>query len=190
MVELRVQINEAIDAFASYTDEKEDYKSMLFKSKVTETQHKLSESNIYSRLKGWEGHSKGIQKFLTNYLNQVQVLLMFTAATRTCNWKLHLAKMEELLPYFHAHDQYNYGRWGPLYVADMLELQSRYPKTWKFLDDGNCAITKHSIPFTAIDPDHGIEQEHKKMKMKAGFIGITGNEHALEKYFIISPNTF
>ena len=40
---------------------------------------------------------------------------------------------------------------------------------------------------TAIDPDHAIEQEHKKMKVKGGFIGITGNEYALEKYFIIAP---
>ena len=25
------------------------------------------------------------------------------------------------------------------------------------------------------------------MKIKGGFIGITGNEHALEQYFIIAP---
>lgn len=92
--------------------------------------------------------------------------------------------MEKLLPYFHAHDQYNYGRWGPLYVADMLGLQS---ETWKFLNDGNLVITEHNIPFTAIDPDHATEQEYKRMKIKAGFISITGNEHALDKYFIIAP---
>ncbi|MPC92462.1 hypothetical protein E2C01_087553 [Portunus trituberculatus] len=120
-------------------------------------------------------------------MNQVEVLLMFTAATRMCNWRLHFAKMEELLPYFHAHDQYNYGRWGPLYVADMLELQSIDPETWHFLDEGNFSITKHSVPFTAIDPDHAIEQEHKNMKVKGGFIGITGKEQALDKYFIIAP---
>ena len=78
-----------------------------------------------------------------------------------------------MLPYFHAHDWYNYGCWGPLYVADMLELQSEDPESWNFLNEGNFAITKHKVPFTTIDPDHAIEQEHKKMKMKAGF---TGNE--------------
>ena len=51
------------------------------------------------------------------------------------------------LPYFHAHDQYNYGWWRPLYVADMLELQSRNPVTWKFLNDGNFAITIHDIEY-------------------------------------------
>lgn len=95
--------------------------------------------------------------------------------------------MEEPLPYFQSHDQYNYGRGGPLYVADMLELQSIDQKTRKFLDDGNFAITEHSFPFTAFDPDYCIEQEHKKMTMTAGFNGITGTEHALEKYFIVAP---
>ena len=130
---------------------------------------------------------KGIPKFMTNYMNQVMVLLMFIGATRKADWKLHLAKMEELLPYFHAHDQLNYGRWGPLYVADMLEMQTTDPDLWNFLNEGNFSIAKSSVSFTAIDPDHAIEQEHKKMKSKGGFIGITGNELALEKYFITAP---
>ena len=130
---------------------------------------------------------KGIPKFMTNYMNQVMVFLMFVGATRKADWKLHLAKMEELLPYFHAHDQLNYGRWGPLYVADMLEMQTTDPDLWNFLNEGNFSIAKSSVSFTAIDPDHAIEQEHKKMKSKGGFIGITGNELALEKYFITAP---
>ena len=104
---------------------------------------RLSSCNWFERLNEWKEHAKGIFKFLTNYMDQVEVLLSFTAATRTCNWKLHFAKMEELLPYFHAHDQYNYGRWGPLYVADMLELQSTDPETWNFLNEGNFSIAKH-----------------------------------------------
>ena len=78
-----------------------------------------------------------------------------------------------MLPYCHAHDQYNYGRWGPLYVADMLELQETDKEMWKYFDEGNVVISKHSTPFTAIDPDHAIEQEHKKIKAKGGSIGIT-----------------
>ena len=120
-------------------------------------------------------------------MDQVETLLMFTAATRKADWKLHLAKVEEMLPYFHAHDQYNYGRWGPLYVADMLELRETDKEMWKYFDEGNFVINKHSTPFTAIDPDHAIEQEHKKMKTKGGFIGITDNEEAMDKHFIIAP---
>ena len=79
---------------------------------MNEVQQALSASNLFTQLSEWKENCDGIQKFLTNYLHQVEVLLMFIAGTRACNWQLHLAKIEELLPYFHAHDQYNYGRWG------------------------------------------------------------------------------
>jgi hypothetical protein len=38
-----------------------------------------------------------------------------------------------------------------------------------------------------LDPDHVIEQEHKKMKMTGGFVGIMGNEQAMEKHFSVAP---
>ena len=37
------------------------------------------------------------------------------------------------------------------------------------------AIAKHSIHFTAIDSVPGIEEEYRKMKIKGGFISITGD---------------
>ena len=75
-----------------------------------------------------------------------------------------------------------------LYVADMLEMQTADPDMWTFLDEGNFVISKHDVPFTGIDPDHAIEQEHRNMKVKGGFVGITGNEQAMEKYFLIAPS--
>ena len=167
-----------------------DKKVMNISEEVIRQLHmKLSSNNFFSCIAEWKGDAKGVQEFLLNYMNQVEVLLMFIVGTQGAGWKLHLAKMEELLPYFHAHDLYNYGRWGPLYVADMIEMQQTDRETWRFLNEGNFVITKHPIPFTGIDPDHAIEQEHKKkMKGKFGFVGITGNEHALEKFFIIAPS--
>jgi hypothetical protein len=44
----------------------------------------------------------------------------------------------------------------------MRELQTADPDSWKFIKDGNFVITKRTIPFTSLDPDHAIEQEHKK----------------------------
>ncbi|KAG1655742.1 hypothetical protein GQR58_024329 [Nymphon striatum] len=163
--EMETRIKQALDTFKGYTDGGTDRK--IYRPKFLNLPDKL-------------------QKAVT--CMQVKVLLIVTAATRSADWKLHLSTTEELLHYFHAHDQYNYGRWGPLYVADMLELQLTDSDTWSFLDKGNFVISKHSVPFTAIDPDHAIEQEHEKMKMKEGFIGITGNEQAMEKHFVIAPN--
>ena len=70
----------------------------------------------------------------------------------------------------------------------MMKMQTTDPDTWTFLDEDNFVINKHGVPFTAIDPDHAIEQEHRKMKVKDELVGITRNEQAMEKYFIIAPS--
>ena len=184
--EITPGIKKIAQSFKSYINEPSK-DTEEFQKQINLMHHQLMTNDTFKRMEEWQENGKGIQKFLTNYMNQVMVLLMFIAATRKGDWKLHLAKMEELLSYFHAHDQFNYGRWGTLYVADMLEMQTNDPDLWKFLNEGNFTIAKHNASFTAIDPDHAIEQEHKKMKCKGGFIGITGNESALDKYFIIAP---
>ena len=43
-------------------------------------------------------------------------------------------------------------------------------------------------PLQLFDPDHAIEQEHRKMKVKGWFVCITGNAQAMEKYFIIAKS--
>lgn len=54
--------------------------------------------------------AKGGQKFLVDYKKQDKVLLMLIAAIKNANWKFHLPATEQLLLYFNAHDQYNYGQ--------------------------------------------------------------------------------
>ena len=161
--EVTTQTNEILDAFKSYTVKGVDRTLTTFKSHVTSLHTTLSSTGVFRQMNEWNEHGKGIQKFMISYMKQVKVLLIFTAAIRNADWKLHLPTTEKLLPYIHAHDQYNYGRWAPLYGADMLEMQTADPDTWTFLDEGNFVISKHDVPFTAIDPDHAIEQEHRKM---------------------------
>lgn len=157
------------------------------KAIISEARLALAANDISKAIYGSKGEIGGMRKFLLSYMKQVHNLLNFIAGTRSSDWNLHLAATEEMCVYFHAHDQLNYGRWTPLYLADMLELQEKDPETWKFFAEGNFTLAKHETPFTAIDPDHGIEQEHKKMKTKGGIVGITGNDRAFEKYFIIAP---
>lgn len=89
--------------------------------------------------------------------------------------------------YFHAHDQSNYARWVVLYLADMLELEVTDYEAWNFLDAGNFTVTKSGIPFTSIDPDHAIEQVHRELKGKGGFIGTTQNDKLLERFALTVP---
>lgn len=69
----------------------------------------------------------------------------------------------------------------------MLELETTDKEFWEFLEEGNFCVSKNEIPFTSIDPDHAIEHEHKPFKTRGGFVGITGNEAALERFVITMP---
>ena len=55
----------------------EDEKTFLeqFKSQVAEMHQTLSAYNCFERLNEWKEQTKGISNFLTNYMNQVEVLL-------------------------------------------------------------------------------------------------------------------
>ena len=54
---------------------------------------------------------------------------------------------------------------------------------------GNFCVTKGLAGFTSIAPDHGIEQENRRLKVMGGIIGITQNEKALDKFFFDCTRT-
>lgn len=158
-----------------------------FKKSIQKIEEKLVEAALFEKLNLQADPSTPTAVFLCNYMRQVMNLLNYVGATRKRMWMQHLACTEEVSKYFHAHDQSNYLKWTLLYLADMLELRTTDPESWKFLEDGNFAVSKNKVPFTSIDPDHAIEHEHRPMKMKGGFINITCNENALDRYTLILP---
>ena len=73
--------------------------------------------------------------------------------------------------YFFAHDQINYARLSPVYLATMSQLQESDPDTCCYLQE-NFAIAKSDILFTAIWSDHAMEQENIVLKVNIfSFIG-------------------
>ena len=48
-------------------------------------------------------------------------------------------------------------------------------------------MTKGVSGFTSKVPDQGIEQENRTLKVIGGIVGITQNEKALDKFFLIAP---
>ena len=94
----------------------------------------------------------------------VEVLLLFTGASRQGLWELHLYSLNKMVNYFFAHDKINYARLSPVYLATMSQLHESDPDTWCYLKE-NFAIAKSDIPFTAIGSDHAVEQENKVFKV-------------------------
>ena len=68
----------------------------------------------------------------------------------------------------------------------MQALEQSDPEIWMEFLKGNFAVTKSSIPFVSIGADHACEQVNKWMKQQGGLIGISTNETARNKFFLIA----
>ena len=127
------------------------------------------------------------QKFIMTYMKQYETILMYVRATREHTFQLHLESTEALLKYFFAHDHLSYARLLPIYLSCMQSTEKNHPDIWKEFLEGNFWVTKNEIPFTSIAPDHALEQENRRLKVRGGIIGITQNENALKRFFLIAP---
>ena len=56
------------------------------------------------------------------------------------------------------------------YIADMYDLRTNHPNTWRELEACNISVTKNEIPFVSIVANHACEHLNKLMKVSV--IGI------------------
>ena len=104
--------------------------------------------------------------------------------------RLYLKACEDLIKDIISMDRKKYRRLLPVYVADMVELESSAPTIWQHMLEGNFSIQKSDIPFTAISADHADEQQNKLLKIGGGIIGITTNENARLRFFLNSASSW
>ena len=74
-----------------------------------------------------------------------------------------------------------------MYLADMIGLKNSDLEIWNYFKGGNFCVQKSQIPFVAIGRDHAGEQENKVLKIQGGLQGITRQENARIRYFLIAP---
>jgi hypothetical protein len=65
--------------------------------------------------------------FWSNYIEMVQLLLLYIRATRTSDWSLHLSSLRSMIPWFFVTDRINYSRYGPCYWLEMVCLEKTHP---------------------------------------------------------------
>lgn len=121
------------------------------------------------------------------YMGMVLEMLMFIRAVRTANWELHLEALEIFTKYFFAHDHLNNEQMIPLYLAEMKALSNTDPDIYAEFKDGNWVVNKNPCtPFCAIGPDSVLEHLNQSMKVTRGLVGITLNQSACAKFFLIA----
>ena len=142
---------------------------------------------LAGRIETFKNDMNPIQNFLFNYVKQFETILLFIRATRDRDIELHLQSLESLIKYFFAHDHLNYARLLPMYLATMQNVKKNHQDLWKEFMDGKFCVSKSNVKFTSIGPDHGIEQENRRLKVTGGIVGITQNDHALQRFFLAAP---
>ena len=149
----------------------------------------LTKEDVIQQLKKWEDQksSNAMFKSMMNYLHRVETILLFVEASRNADLALHLEARDALSKLFFALDRIKYKRLWPRYIADMHEMKTQHPATWRELEDGNISVTKSEIPFVSIGTDHACEHLNRMMKVHSGFIGISNNVNARQRFFLTSP---
>ena len=95
---------------------------------------------IFSNFESFRNSLKNQGKFFNNYMKMVETLLLFIRSSTEGLWNLHLASLNDFTKYFFAHDQINYARLSPVYVASMLQLQHSDHSTWEYLEEISASI--------------------------------------------------
>ena len=78
----------------------------------------------------------------------------------------------------------DYACMTPTYLSQMYKLKKKYTRTWDLLNEGNFPFNKLDVPFTAIGPDYGIEQENGALKVLGDIKGVANSYQALDEYLL------
>ena len=115
----------------------------------------------------------------------VQILLRFIRAEREGIWSLHLASLNEMVPYMFEYDHNTYARWVPIYLSDMQNLPSSAPEVFSEFEAGNFVVKRAHGSFNQIWTDMALEQSiNKHAKGHGGLTGMTRKKQAVEKWHI------
>ena len=155
------------------------------KEQVELVQNIFKESGILTKIYSFGDALENQGHFFMNYMVMVENLLLFIRASREGLWILHLGSLNDFAKYFFAHDQLNYARLTPLYLADMTKLEDD-KDTWDYLKE-NFSVRRSEVPFTSIGSDHTMEQENKNLKVNGGITGLTQMPSTLSQFCLVGP---
>ena len=160
--------------------------SNAMKTEVDKLNDAVKDSKLIMQLKEFDEMCKENSNydFWITYMGMVKVLLDFIRAEREGNWPLHLEAFTAMLPWLTAYDHLNYARWGPIYLTEMLALESKAPSVYHEFVNGNFVVKRSDNHFSQLPTDQATEWMNKICKMNNGIIGITRNDQARDKFCI------
>ena len=99
-------------------------------------------------------------EFFSSPIDIISLLLVFSRATRTSDFNLHLAIIEHMIPWYFAYDQTNYARYLPAYWMEMCNLKMTHLLAYEEFQMRGCWTIQRQDkwPFASISCDQGLEE--------------------------------
>ena len=153
---------------------------------MDELSNALNTQQVQSLMKDFEReHSDNPNfKLWSSYMSMVEILLDFIRAEREGNWNLHLEAFAAMLPWLIIYDHTNYAKWGPVYLAEMKNLENTAPEVYAEFTNGNFVVKRSKRRFNQVPADQATEWIYKTCKMQNGIIGITRNDQARDRFCV------
>ena len=92
------------------------------------------------------------------YVQYISIVKEYILSERTCNWALHLHKVQKLMNLFAASEHINYAKCFRFYVQEMLALSNEKPWLNQHCIDGKHAVQRSSCYWSGQWSDLVIEQ--------------------------------
>ena len=136
-----------------------------------------------------EGLTNSNFAFWSSYIDMVELLLLFTRATREGNWKLHLLSVRSMLPWHFANNRTNYCQYLSAYYVEMRDLSKTHPDVHEhFLAGEFCVQRQEEHGFAQVECDITIEQTfNRDSKTKGGLTSFTQHKGAVHRWILPQP---
>ena len=125
-------------------------------------------------------------KFWLTFLDMVNLLLNTLYATRTGHWNLLLECLREIAMYAFAYDNYNYARYLPAFIGEMIALETTNPTVYSEFQNGGFAVQlSKTNTFGRVETDKVIETTvNRDTKTPGGTTGFSTNQNAVNRWSI------
>ncbi len=120
------------------------------------------------------------------FLNGADLLLRILRSEREADFQLHLNCMCEVMPWLRAAGRTNYGKYMPVYVAEMKALEHEQPEAYTFMQQGGFVVRRSEHrSFNCVATDQALEQTiNQEGKSQGGVVGFTLRKGALTRWLM------
>ena len=116
-----------------------------------------------------------VSAFWLSYIDIVLLLLRFIRSTRQSDWNLHLACIQQILPWLLVHHLSNYLRYLTFHFCQMKMLPETHPQVHdQLIKRGLSSAKAEDIKFSKVAVNHCIEQTfNRDTNTRGGIVGFS-----------------